>query len=325
MPLVTSKWKRHGMNGELKIFSGSANEPLAREICQKLKMQLGACLIDRFSDGEIRIKINENVRGTDTFIIQPTFPPADNLMELLMLIDAARRASARRITAVIPYFGYSRQERKDQPRVPISAKLVANLITTAGADRVLTLDLHAEAIQGFFDIPVDHLYAMPVIIDYISRLRLKDLVVVAPDTGGANRARAFAKRLGTNVPLAFIDKRRPMANQVEVLNVVGDVSGKHCLIVDDILDTGRTLTKVAEILKKNGARDIYASATHPVLSGNAVECLERSSIKRLVTTNTIPLDVNRTCPKVVVLSIARLLSDAIVRIHSEKSVSSLFV
>ncbi len=313
------------MNGELKVFSGSANPTLAAAICHHMRAKLGSCLIDRFSDGEIRIKINENVRGTDTFIVQPTFAPADNLMELLMLIDAARRASARRITAVIPYFGYSRQERKDQPRVPISAKLVANLITTAGADRVLTLDLHAEAIQGFFDIPVDHLYAMPVIIDYIKGLRIKDLVVVAPDTGGANRARAFAKRLGTNVPLAFIDKRRPMANQVEILNVVGDVRDRHCLIVDDIMDTGRTLTKVADTLKRHGARDILASATHPMLSGNAVECLRNSCIKKLVVTDTIPLSPDKRQPNIVVLSIAKLLAAAIVRIHNERSVSSLFV
>ena len=313
------------MNGELKIFSGSANPALAADICRRMRTKLGSCLIDRFSDGELRIKINENVRGTDTFIIQPTFAPADNILELLMLIDAARRASARRITAVIPYFGYSRQERKDQPRVPISAKLVANLIATAGADRVLTLDLHAEAIQGFFDIPVDHLYAMPVIIRHIKRLGLRDLVVVAPDTGGANRARAFAKRLGANIPLAFIDKRRPMANQVEVLNVVGDVAGRHCLIVDDIMDTGRTLTKVAEILKRNGARDVYASATHPMLSGGAVECLNGSCIKQLVVTDTIPLGPEKRLPSIVVLSIAKLLADAIVRIHSERSVSSLFL
>jgi ribose-phosphate pyrophosphokinase len=313
------------MNGELKIFSGSANPALAADICRRMRTKLGSCLIDRFSDGELRIKINENVRGTDTFIVQPTFAPADNILELLMLIDAARRASARRITAVIPYFGYSRQERKDQPRVPISAKLVANLIATAGADRVLTLDLHAEAIQGFFDIPVDHLYAMPVIIRHIKRLGLRDLVVVAPDTGGANRARAFAKRLGANIPLAFIDKRRPMANQVEVLNVVGDVAGRHCLIVDDIMDTGRTLTKVAEILKRNGARDVYASATHPMLSGGAVECLNGSCIKQLVVTDTIPLGPEKRLPSIVVLSIAKLLADAIVRIHSERSVSSLFL
>jgi ribose-phosphate pyrophosphokinase len=313
------------MNGELKIFSGSANPALAADICRRMRTKLGSCLIDRFSDGELRIKINENVRGTDTFNIQPTYATADNILELLMLIDAARRASARRITAVIPYFGYSRQERKDQPRVPISAKLVANLIATAGADRVLTLDLHAEAIQGFFDIPVDHLYAMPVIIRHIKRLGLRDLVVVAPDTGGANRARAFAKRLGANIPLAFIDKRRPMANQVEVLNVVGDVAGRHCLIVDDIMDTGRTLTKVAEILKRNGARDVYASATHPMLSGGAVECLNGSCIKQLVVTDTIPLGPEKRLPSIVVLSIAKLLADAIVRIHSERSVSSLFL
>ncbi|MDO9026896.1 MAG: ribose-phosphate pyrophosphokinase, partial [bacterium] len=249
----------------------------------------------------------------------------DNLMELLIMIDAAKRASAKRITAVIPYFGYSRQERKDQPRVPITAKLVANLITIAGANRVLTLDLHAEPIQGFFDIPVDHLYASPVLIRHFIKHKLKDLVVVSPDTGGVPRARAFAKRLGNDTPLAIIDKRRPGPNRVEILNVVGDVAGKNCLIVDDIMDTARTISEVAVILKKNGARDIYACATHGVLSGSAIDSLERSPIRELVLSDTIPLTPEKKIAKIKVLSIASLLAEAIRRIHQEKSVSSLFV
>jgi ribose-phosphate pyrophosphokinase len=311
------------MNGELKIFSGTANRPLAQEICEYVGKKLGEATLARFSDDELHVKIGENVRGTDLFVVQPTLPPADHILELLLLIDAARRASARRITAVIPYFGYSRQERKDQPRVPVSAKLMANLIVTAGADRVLTMDLHAEAIQGFFDIPVDQLYASPVIIRHVQSMEVTDLVVVAPDTGGVNRARAFAKRLG-EVPLAFIDKRRPVPNKVEVLNVIGDVDGRNCLIVDDIMDTGNTITEVAAILRQNGARDIYATATHPVLSGQAIETLEGSVIKELVVTNTIALSGAKQVPRIKVLSIAKLLADAINRIHREESVSSLF-
>jgi len=313
------------MSNEMKIFSGTANPELTRDICQALRQPLGDCTISRFSDGELRIKINENVRGADVFIVQPTFSPGDNLMELLVMIDAAKRASAKRITAVVPYFGYSRQERKDQPRVPITAKLVANLITVAGANRVLTLDLHAEAIQGFFDIPVDHLYASPVLISHFVKLKLKDLVVVSPDTGGVPRARAFAKRLGNDTPLAIIDKRRPGPNRIEILNVVGDVAGKNCLIVDDIMDTARTISEVAITLKKNGARDIYACATHGVLSGSAIDSLERSPIKGLVLSDTIPLAPDKRIAKIKVLSIAKLLAEAIRRIHQEKSVSSLFV
>lgn len=313
------------MNNEMKIFSGTANPWLTKDICKALRQPLGDCTISRFSDGELRIKINENIRGADVFIVQPTFSPGDNLMELLVMTDAAKRASAKRITAVIPYFGYSRQERKDQPRVPISAKLVANLITTAGANRVLTLDLHAEPIQGFFDIPVDHLYASPVLISHFVMHKLKDLVVVSPDTGGVPRARAFAKRLGNDTPLAIIDKRRPGPNRIEILNVVGDVAGKNCLIVDDIMDTARTISEVAIILKKNGAKDIYACATHGVLSGNAIDSLQRSPIKELVISDTIPLAPEKRIPKIKVLSIARLLAEAIRRIHQERSVSSLFV
>ncbi|MBI5804953.1 ribose-phosphate pyrophosphokinase [candidate division TA06 bacterium] len=313
------------MHNEMKVFSGTANPELTKEICKVLRQPMGDCTICHFSDGELRVKINENIRGADVFIVQPTFSPGDNLMELLIMIDAAKRASAKRITAVIPYFGYSRQERKDQPRVPITAKLVANLITIAGANRVLTLDLHAEPIQGFFDIPVDHLYASPVLIRHFVKHKLKDLVVVSPDTGGVPRARAFAKRLGNDTPLAIIDKRRPGPNRVEILNVVGDVDGKNCLIVDDIMDTARTISEVAVILKKNGAREIYACATHGVLSGSAIDSLERSPIKELVLSNTIPLTADKKIPKIKVLSIASLLAEAIRRIHQEKSVSSLFV
>ncbi len=311
------------MNGELKVFSGTANPELSIDIGRELGQALGECTIGRFSDGEIRVQINENVRGTDVFIIQPTFMPSDNLMELLIMMDAARRASAKRITAVIPYFGYARQERKDMPRVPISAKLVANLITVAGAHRILTMDMHTEAIQGFFDIPVDHLYASPVLIKYFQQLGVQDFVVVSPDTGGVNRARAFAKRLG-DLPLAFIDKRRPGPNKIEVLNIIGEVADKNCLIVDDVMDTARTICEVAGILKKNGARSIYACATHGVLSGTAIASIVESPLTEVVLTNTIPLPPEKQITQIKVLPISKLLADAIKRIHSEESVSSLF-
>lgn len=311
------------MNGELKVFSGTASPDLAIDICRELGQALGDCTIGRFSDGEIRVQINENVRGADVFIIQPTFMPSDNLMELLIVMDAARRASAKRITSVIPYFGYARQERKDMPRVPISAKLVANLITVAGAHRILSMDMHTEAIQGFFDIPVDHLYASPVLIKHFQQLGVQDFVVVSPDTGGVNRARAFAKRLG-DLPLAFIDKRRPGPNKIEVLNIIGEVADKNCLIVDDVMDTARTICEVAGILKKNGAKSIYATATHGVLSGQAIESIADSPITEVVLTNTIPLPPEKRIPKIKVLSISKLLADAIKRIHNEESVSSLF-
>ncbi|MBU1356412.1 MAG: ribose-phosphate pyrophosphokinase [Candidatus Edwardsbacteria bacterium] len=311
------------MNGELKVFSGTANPDLSIDIGRELGQALGECTIGRFSDGEIRVQINENVRGTDVFILQPTFMPSDNLMELLILMDAARRASAKRITAVIPYFGYARQERKDMPRVPISAKLVANLITVAGAHRILTMDLHTEAIQGFFDIPVDHLYASPVLIKHFQQLGVQDFVVVSPDTGGVNRARAFAKRLG-DLPLAFIDKRRPGPNKIEVLNIIGEVADKNCLIVDDVMDTARTICEVAGILKQNGAKSIYATATHGVLSGQAIESIAEAPLTEVVLTNTIPLPPEKRIPKIKVLSISKLLADAIKRIHNEESVSSLF-
>ncbi|HYE65316.1 MAG TPA: ribose-phosphate pyrophosphokinase [Pyrinomonadaceae bacterium] len=311
--------------GGIKIFSGNANRALANEICHYLSCDPGRAIRERFSDGEFNFQIDENVRGSDVFIVQPTCPPTDaNLMELLVMIDAFRRSSAERITAVIPYYGYARSDKKDRPRVPISAKLVANLITTAGAQRVLTMDLHAAQIQGFFDIPVDHLYAAPVMIGYYQANPLPNLTVVAPDTGGAERARAYAKRL--NAGLALCDKRREKANVAEVMNIVGDVRGRSCLIVDDMCDTGGSLTKVARALKDAGAERIHACFTHAVLSGKAVEHLAQSDIEHIVVTNTIPLHAHACeLKKIKVLSIGPLLAKAIKSIHEETSVSSLFV
>src|SRR5437899_306708 len=311
--------------GGIKVFSGSANRPLAEEICRELSCDLGRSTTARFSDGEINFQIEENVRGADVFIVQPTCPPVDsNLMELLVMLDAFRRSSAERVTAVIPYYGYGRSDKKDRPRVPISAKLVANLLTTAGAQRVLTMDLHAAQIQGFFDIPVDHLYSAPVMIGYYQKNLLPNLTVVAPDTGGAERARAYAKRLDAD--LALCDKRREKANVAEVMNVVGDVNGRSCLIVDDMCDTGGSLTKVSRALKEAGAGRIHACFTHPVFSGRAVEHLAESDIEQIIVTNTIPLrDHACELEKIKVLSIAPLLAKAIKSIHEETSVSSLFV
>jgi ribose-phosphate pyrophosphokinase len=313
------------VTGNIKVFTGNANVELAREICQFLNVDLGQANTSQFSDGEFNFYIQENVRGTDVFIIQSTCPPSDqNLMELLVMIDAFRRASAERVTAVIPYFGYARSDKKDRPRVPIAAKLVANLITTAGADRVLTIDLHASQIQGFFDIPVDHLYAAPELVGYYQENPLDNLVVVSPDTGGAERARAYAKRLDAG--LAICDKRREKANVAEVMNVVGDVKGKNCIIVDDMCDTGGSLCKVAEALHKAGAATIHACFTHPVLSGEAVEKLRASYIEKIVVTNTIPLrEEARNFEKIHVTSVARLLAKGIKSIHEETSVSSLFI
>ncbi len=311
--------------GGIKVFSGNANVALTEEICNYLSCDPGVATAGRFSDGEFNFQILENVRGGDVFIVQPTCPPTDqNLMELLVMLDAFQRSSAERITAVIPYYGYARSDKKDRPRVPVASKLVANLIATAGADRVLTMDLHAAQIQGFFDIPVDHLFAAPVFIGYYQANPLPNLTVVAPDTGGAERARAYAKRL--NAELALCDKRREKANVAEVMNVVGDVRGRSCLIVDDMCDTGGSLTKVAAALRAAGADRIHACFTHPVLSGKACGKLEESDIERVVTTNTIPLG-NDACEseKVKVLSIAPLLAKAIKSIHEETSVSSLFV
>ena len=311
--------------GGIKIFCGNANPKLAEEICRQLGCDMGRAITERFSDGEFNFQIDENVRGGDVFIVQPTCPPTDqHVMELLVMIDAFRRSSAERITAVVPYYGYARSDKKDRPRVPISAKLVANLITVAGANRLLTIDLHAAQIQGFFDIPVDHLYAAPVMIGHYQENLLPNLTVVAPDTGGAERARAYAKRL--NAELALCDKRREKANVAEVMNVVGDVRNRSCLIVDDMCDTGGSLTKVAHALKDAGAARIHACFTHPVLSGRAVEQLKKSEIEQIIVTNTIPLR-DHACEsnKIKVLSIAPLLAKAIKSIHEETSVSSLFV
>ncbi len=314
-----------GTTGGIKVFTGNANRALAEEICQHLDCDPGRAIAERFSDGEFNFQIDENVRGGDVFIVQPTCPPTDaHLMELLVMLDAFRRSSAERVTAVIPYYGYARSDKKDRPRVPISAKLVANLIATAGADRVLTMDLHAAQIQGFFDIPVDHLYAAPVIIGYYQANPLPDLTVVAPDTGGAERARAYAKRLDAR--LAICDKRRERANVAEVMNVVGEVRGRSWLIVDDMCDTGGSLTKVAKALKDAGAESIHACFTHAVLSGRACAQLADSDIEQMVITNTIPLHDDACQMKnIKTLSIAPLLAKAIKSIHEETSVSSLFV
>jgi ribose-phosphate pyrophosphokinase len=312
------------MEKELKLFSGKANPALAKEICAYLGIHLGEATISSFSDGEARIRIEENVRGADVFLVQSTCPPVnDSIMELLIMIDALKRSSAYRITAVIPYFGYARQDRKDQPRVPISAKLIADLITTAGADRVLTMDLHAGQIQGFFNIPVDHLYATPVLLDYISKAWGKDLVVVSPDAGGVERARAFAKRLQAN--LAIIDKRREGPNQTQIMNIIGDVEGRSALLLDDMIDTAGTIVQGAQACANKGARRVWAGCTHPVLSGPALERIQASCLEEIVVTNTIPLNgKEQRCPKLRVLSVAPLLGEAITRIHEEESVSSLF-
>jgi ribose-phosphate pyrophosphokinase len=309
----------------LKIFAGSSNPELAAEICKFLKVPIGEASVRQFADGEIYIQIQENVRGADVFVIQSTCTPVDrNLMELLLMIDALKRASAERITAVLPYYGYARQDRKDKPRVPISARLVAALLETAGATRVLTLDLHAAQIQGFFDIPVDHLFAMPVLIEYFKSLNISNLTVVSPDAGGVERARAFAKRL--NSPLAIIDKRREEANVAEVMNVVGEVKNRHCLIVDDLIDTAGTLVKGAEALREKGAATVSACATHAVLSGAAVQRIEASKLKQVVLSNSIPLSQDAAKSKQIKsLSIAKLMADAIRSIHEETSVSGLFV
>jgi ribose-phosphate pyrophosphokinase len=311
--------------GDLKIFSGSAHPQLTKDIADFLGIPLGQARLRRFPDSEVSFQIDENIRGADVFIVQPTSSPVDeHLMEMLVMIDAFRRSSAARITAVIPYYGYARQDRKDKPRVPISAKLVANILSAAGTNRVLTMDLHKAQIQGFFDIPVDHLFAAPVIIDHLSRLDYPMLTLVSPDAGGAERARAYAKRL--DAELAIIDKRRSDDGTAEVMNVIGDVEGRTCILQDDIIDTAGTITKGASALKENGAGQVIACAVHGVLSGPAIDRIERSPIDKLVVTNTIPLSpVAAACSKIVVLSVARLLGQAIKSIHEETSVSSLFV
>jgi ribose-phosphate pyrophosphokinase len=309
--------------GGLKIFSGTANPDLATKICEFLNVPLGKLMVSRFSEGEIRIKIDEDVRGRDIFIVQPTCPPVnDNVIELLIMIDAFRRASARRITAVLPYYGYARQDRKDQPRVPITAKLMANIITTAGADRVLSMDLHAQQIQGFFDIPVDHLYALPVIVNYFRQKNLKDLMVVSPDVGGIKMARSFAKALGTD--LAVVDKRRWGPNEVEVMNLIGEVKGRSVLIPDDMISTGGSMVQAVNAILKAGATEVYACCSHGILSGNAVQNLQNSPLKEVVITDSIPLPPEKRVPKITVLPVGPLLGDAIMRIHNEESISSLF-
>jgi len=308
----------------IKVFSGLANLPLAQEICDHLGVPLGRTKLKRFSDGEVNFQILENVRGQDTFLVQPTCPPVgDSLMELLVMIDAFKRASARRITAVVPYYGYARQDRKDKPRVPISSKLVADLLTAAGAHRILTVDLHADQIQGFFNIPVDHLYATPVIIDYLKELQFEKLTVVSPDSGGVERARFYAKYLHAN--LAIIDKRRVADNEAEVMNIVGDVDGRDVIIVDDLIDTGGTIVNATREMRKKGAKRLFASATHGVLSGPAIDRLQNSEFEGVVITNTIPLSPEKQISKIKVLSVASLLAEAIKSIHEETSVSSLFV
>ncbi|HEY3056256.1 MAG TPA: ribose-phosphate pyrophosphokinase [Thermoanaerobaculia bacterium] len=309
---------------ELKVFSGRSHPALAQEICTRLGEEPGHVTLYSFSDGESYVQVDENVRGADVFVIQPTCPPVnDALMELLIMLDAFKRSSARRVTAVIPYYGYARQDRKDKPRVPITSKLVADLITAAGADRVLTLDLHAAQIQGFFNIPVDHLFAAPVIVGHLKKLNMEDLTIVSPDAGGVERARAYAKRLGAT--LAIIDKRRVAANQTEVMHIIGEVEGRNVFVVDDIIDTGGTLIHSVEALLAQGARSISAACTHGVLSGPAIDRINKSRLHQVITTNSIPMtDKEQECSKLHTLSIAELLAEAIKRIHNEDSVSSLF-
>ncbi len=310
---------------EMKIFTGNSNRDLAQEICEYLQIPLGKASVGTFSDGEINVQLNENVRGKDIFVIQTFSNPINrNLMELLIMMDALKRASAYRITAVLPYYGYARQDRKAEPRVPITAKLIADLITVSGADRVLTLDLHVGQIQGFFNIPVDNIFATPVILEYLKKIDLKDLVVVSPDAGGVERARAIAKKLDTS--LAIIDKRREKANVSEVMNIIGDVKGRDALLLDDMIDTAGTITQGAGALKKAGARKVFAACTHPVLSGSAIDRLNGSVIDEVIVTNTIPLNgKDQSCKKITTLSVAPLLGEAIRNTHNETSVSSLFL
>jgi len=309
---------------KIAVLSGNAHPELAKDICGYLNIKLSEALVGRFSEGEIRVKINDNVRGKDVFVVQPTCPPAnDNLMELLIMIDALKRSSAQRITAVMPYFGYARQDRKDQPRVPITAKLVANLLTVAGTNRILTMDLHAGQIQGFFDIPVDHLFAVGVFIDYFSKSKLKDLVIVSPDVGGIKMARAYAKRLSAG--LAIIDKRRISPDRAEAMHILGEVEDKEAIIVDDLIATGGSLFEAVEALKKAKAKSIKAAISHGVLSGPAIENVDKcKDLEQLLITDSIPLNKDRKHPRITVLSVASLLGEAIKRIHNEESVSCLF-
>lgn len=311
---------------DLKIFTGNSNLPLAQEISNYLKIPLGKATVETFSDGESKVEVKENVRGGDVFVVQSTSAPGnDNLMEMLLMLDAFKRASAKRITAVIPYFGYARQDRKVAPRVPISAKLVADLITTAGASRILTMDLHSGQIQGFFNIPVDNLYATPVLLQYLRRqLNRNEVTIVSPDAGGVERARDFATRL--NASLAIIDKRRSGPNVVEEMNIIGEVKGQTAILLDDMVDTAGTLTMAAQALKKEGAKRIFGCCTHPVLSGPAIRKIKNSPLEELIVTNSIPLGPKaEKCKKIKVLSVAHLIGEAIRRTHDEKSISSLFV
>ncbi len=319
------KPQRSRVDDKFKIFGGTANGPLCDEVCAFLGLNRGQALLTRFADGEAYVQIQENVRGADVFVLQPTCRPVDeHLMELLLMIDALKRASARRITAVVPYYGYSRQDRKDKPRAPISAKLVADLLTSAGANRALLIDPHAPQIQGFFNIPVDHLFASPVLVDHFKRLNLPNLTVVSPDAGGVERARFFAKKMDS--ALAIVDKRRVEMNVAEVMHVIGDVKGRTCLVIDDLIDTAGTLVKTAAALMENGASAVYACASHPVLSGPAVQNISKSCITEVVVTNTIPLTAEAQAePKIRVLTIAGLIGRAIQSIHEETSVSRLFL
>jgi ribose-phosphate pyrophosphokinase len=323
-PRGEPKVQRARHDDKFKIFCGTANEPLTDEICAFLGLERGKATVTRFSDGECYVQILENVRGADVFVCQPTsFPVDEHIMELLLLVDALKRASARRITTVIPYYGYARQDRKDKPRVPVSSKLIADLLTTAGAHRALVVDLHAPQIQGFFNIPVDHLFASPVLVDHFRKMQLPNLTVISPDAGGVERARFFAKKI--DAALAIVDKRRTDMNVAEIMHVIGDVKGRTCLIIDDIIDTAGTLVKTADALIKAGATKVYACATHPVLSGDAIERISKSSLEEVVVTNTIPLTGKAKAePKIKPLSIAGLLGRAIQSIHEETSVSSLF-
>jgi ribose-phosphate pyrophosphokinase len=307
----------------LRVFTGNANPGLAEEICRFLQIGIGEAEVGRFADGEISVKINENIRGCDIFLVQPTAAPAENLVELLVMADAARRASACRVTAVLPYFGYARQDRKDRPRVPITAKLVANLIAVAGANRVLTMDLHSSQIQGFFDIPFDHLYAAPVLIDYFRQKAIRDLTVVAPDVGSIKMARAYAKRLGAS--LALVDKRRTRADDAEVMNVIGEVDGRNVVIFDDVISTGKTVARAATALREHGAKDIYVGATHAVFSPQAIEFLTAAPLVEVVVTNSLAVPPRYRWSALKILSVSGLLGEAIRRIHEERSLSSLFV
>jgi ribose-phosphate pyrophosphokinase len=306
-----------------RIFAGNASRQLAADICENLKVPLGDAEVSRFEDGEVSVRFNENIRGSDVFIVQATNAPADHLMELLVMLDAAKRASARRVTAVLPYFGYARQDRKDQPRAPITAKLVANVITVAGADRALTMDLHSAQIQGFFDIPLDHLYAAPVLIEHFSKLNIPNLVVVAPDIGSVKMARAYAKRLGAE--LALVDKRRPKADSVEVMSIIGDVEGKNAVMFDDVVTTARTLCQAAKAIRARGALEVYAGVTHGVFCPGSLERIAESDIKEVVVTDTIQHEPGTLTNRVRQLSVASLLGEAVQRIHEERSLSSLFV